>query len=113
MFCHYRRSAPATKQRDKMCFWSTARTPKRYDQASPDTFSDKCLSSVFNLFATCLLGVCNVFAMCPESVCSVFIACLLPDLLLHDQGTLAMYTSPRRKGAPSESRSSLHADHSR
>ena len=37
MFCHYRRSAPATKQRDKMCFWSTAGTPNPPGQASPDT----------------------------------------------------------------------------
>jgi hypothetical protein len=37
MFCHYRRSAPATKQRDKMCLWSTAGTPNLPGQASPDT----------------------------------------------------------------------------
>lgn len=37
MFCHYRRSAPATKQRDKMCLWSTAGTPNPPGQAPPDT----------------------------------------------------------------------------
>jgi len=37
MFCHYRRSAPATKRRDKMCLWSTAGTPNPPGQASPDT----------------------------------------------------------------------------
>jgi len=37
MFCHYRRSAPATKQRDKMCLWSTAGTPNPPGQALPDT----------------------------------------------------------------------------
>ena len=35
MFCHYRRSAPATKQRDKMCFWSTAGTPERFIRRRP------------------------------------------------------------------------------
>ncbi|WP_227457750.1 hypothetical protein, partial [Escherichia coli] len=38
--------------------------------------------------------------------------CYLSLLAINDQGTLAMYTSPRRKGAPSESRSSLRADSS-
>lgn len=37
MFCHYRRSAPATKLRDKMCLWSTAGTPNSSGQAPPDT----------------------------------------------------------------------------
>ncbi|EBD9585697.1 hypothetical protein DBR97_24140 [Salmonella enterica] len=37
MFCHYRHFAPATKQRDKMCFWSTAGTPNLPGQAPPDT----------------------------------------------------------------------------
>lgn len=83
MFCHYRRSAPVTKQRDKMCFWSTAGTPNLLGQALPETLR----------LATFLLSDCypSLFA-------------------LHKQGTLAMYTSPRRKGAPSESRSSLRAD---
>ncbi|EEC0716538.1 hypothetical protein AC429_004873 [Salmonella enterica subsp. enterica] len=72
MFCHYRRSALATKQRDKMCFWSTALTPQHYDQAPPDTFIDKCLPSVFNLFAKCLLSVCNVSRICLLSVYSLF-----------------------------------------
>ena len=38
--------------------------------------------------------------------------CYLSLLAINDQGTLAMYTSPRCKGAPSESRSSLRADSS-
>ena len=37
MFGHYRRSAPATKQRDKMSLWSTAGTPNPPGQAPPDT----------------------------------------------------------------------------
>lgn len=37
MFCHYRRFAPMTKRRDKMCLWSTAGTPKPPGQALPDT----------------------------------------------------------------------------
>lgn len=36
MFCHYRRFAPATKQWDKMCLWSTAGTLKPPGQALPD-----------------------------------------------------------------------------
>lgn len=68
----------ATKQLDKMCFWSTARTPKRYDQALPYTFSDKCLSSVFNLFAECLQCVLNLFAKCLQCVPNLFAKCLQP-----------------------------------
>lgn len=37
MFCGHRRSAGATKQRDKMCLWSTAGTPNPLGQAPPDT----------------------------------------------------------------------------
>jgi len=37
MFCHYRRSAPAAKQRDKMCLWSTAGTPNPLGLVPPDT----------------------------------------------------------------------------
>jgi len=37
MFCGHRRSAGATKRRDKMCLWSTAGTPNSPSQASPDT----------------------------------------------------------------------------
>jgi len=37
MFCGHRRSAGATKRRGKMCFWSTAGTPKLPGQAPPDT----------------------------------------------------------------------------
>ncbi len=54
----------ATPQRDKMCFWSTARTPKRYDQALPDTFSEKCLPSVFNVFWMRFECVLNLLAKC-------------------------------------------------
>jgi len=58
-------------------------------------------------FATCLLLLCYLFATHLLSNCyhSLFAH--------HQQGTLAMYTSPRRKGVPSESRSSLHAAHLR
>jgi len=48
MFCHYRRSAPATKPRDKMCLWSTAGTPNPPGQAPPDTRE----------IATLLLSIC-------------------------------------------------------
>ncbi|EAU1443435.1 hypothetical protein FP362_23085 [Enterobacter hormaechei] len=36
MFCGHRRCVGATKQRDKMCFWSTAGTPTHPGQATPD-----------------------------------------------------------------------------
>jgi hypothetical protein len=54
--------------------------------------------------ATLLLLLCYLFATPLLSNCyrSLFAH--------HQQGTLAMYTSPRRKGSPSESRSSLRAD---
>ena len=70
------------------------------------------------LFATCLLLVCYLFAICLLLVCYLFATCLLLvcyryPLLWKESGTLAMYTSPRRKGSPSESRSSLRADHPR
>ena len=70
------------------------------------------------LFATCLLSFCYLFATCLLSVCYLFAICLLLvcyryPLLWKESGTLAMYTSPRRKGSPSESRSSLRADHPR
>lgn len=32
--------AGVTKQRDKMCFWSTAGTPETHGQALPDTLKD-------------------------------------------------------------------------
>ncbi|MED8576921.1 hypothetical protein Q5581_24565, partial [Escherichia coli] len=66
----------ATRQRDKMYFWSTAGTPMTPGQVPPDTV---CLLSFCYLFATFLLSDCyhSLFA-------------------LHKQGTLAMYTSPRR-----------------
>jgi hypothetical protein len=50
MFCHYRRSAPATKQRDKMCFWSTAGTPNPPGQATPDTLLLLVKSDPFAVF---------------------------------------------------------------
>ena len=70
------------------------------------------------LFAIFLLPVCYLFATCLLSVCYLFAICLLLvcyryPLLWKESGTLAMYTSPRRKGSPSESRSSLRADHPR
>jgi hypothetical protein len=37
MFCAHRRSADATKRRDKMCFWYTAGAPNYPGQAPPDT----------------------------------------------------------------------------
>ncbi len=97
MFCAHSYAGLFTKQRDNMCFWSTAGTPMTPGQVPPETV---CLLSFCYLFATCLLSVCYLFAtatLCCEK----------------SQGTLAMYTSPRRKGSPSESRSSLRADHPR
>jgi len=35
MFCGHRRCAGFTKQRDKMCFWSTAGTPERFIRRRP------------------------------------------------------------------------------
>ncbi len=97
MFCAHSYAGLFTKQRDNMCFWSTAGTPMTPGQVPPETV---CLLSFCYLFAICLLSVCYLFAtatLCCEK----------------SQGTLAMYTSPRRKGSPSESRSSLRADHPR
>ncbi|RTN64498.1 hypothetical protein [Enterobacter hormaechei] len=104
----------ATQQRDKMCFWSTAGTPNLLGQALPET----------RRLATFLLFFCYFFAsfLLFQGPLSLSVALFLllfcyrtatPSLFaLHKQGTLAMYTSPRRKGAPSESRSSLRADSS-
>lgn len=97
MFCAHSYAGLFTKQRDNMCFWSTAGTPMTPGQVPPETV---CLLSVCYLFAIFLLLVCYLFAtatLCCEK----------------SQGTLAMYTSPRRKGSPSESRSPLRADHPR
>lgn len=93
-----------TKQRDNMCFWSTAGTPMTPGQVPPETV---CLLSVCYLFAIFLLPVCYLFAIC------LLLVCYRYPLLWKESGTLAMYTSPRRKGSPSESRSSLRADHPR
>ena len=62
MFCAHSYAGLFTKQRDKMCFWSTAHTPKRYGHALPDTLSNQCLQSVPNLFRKCLQPVPNLFA---------------------------------------------------
>ena len=104
MFCAHSYAGLFTKQRDNMCFWSTAGTPMTPGQVPPETV---CLLSFCYLFATCLLSVCYLFAICLLSVCYRY------PLLWKESGTLAMYTSPRRKGSPSESRSSLRADHPR
>ena len=72
-------------------------------------------------FAIFLLSFCyfrGLWAFRLLSFCYLFATFLLSDcypslFALHKQGTLAMYTSPRRKGSPSESRSSLRADHPR
>ncbi len=66
-----------------------------------------------NFFAIFLLLFCYPFAISQTiraAVCYPFAT--FPSLFaLHNQGTLAMYTSPCRKGAPSESRSSLCGVH--
>ena len=104
MFCAHSYAGLFTKQRDNMCFWSTAGTPMTPGQVPPETV---CLLSFCYLFATCLLSVCYLFATC------LLLVCYRYPLLWKESGTLAMYTSPRRKGSPSESRSSLRADHPR
>ena len=104
MFCAHSYAGLFTKQRDNMCFWSTAGTPMTPGQVPPETV---CLLSFCYLFAIFLLPVCYLFAICLLSVCYRY------PLLWKESGTLAMYTSPRRKGSPSESRSSLRADHPR
>jgi hypothetical protein len=40
MFCGHRHCADTTKQRDKMCLWSTAGTPNPPGQAPPDTLKN-------------------------------------------------------------------------
>lgn len=60
MFCAHSHAGLFAKQRDKMCFWSTAGTPMTPGQAPPDTV---CLLSVCYLFAICLLSVCYLFAV--------------------------------------------------
>ena len=104
MFCAHSYAGLFTKQRDNMCFWSTAGTPMTPGQVPPETV---CLLSFCYLFAICLLLVCYLFAIC------LLLVCYRYPLLWKESGTLAMYTSPRRKGSPSESRSSLRADHPR
>jgi len=72
------------------------------------------------MFAIFLLPFCYFFAIsrvfwsfgCYPFATFLLSKCYLSLLAINDQGTLAMYTSPRRKGAPSESRSSLRADSS-
>ncbi len=104
MFCAHSYAGLFTKQRDNMCFWSTAGTPMTPGQVPPETV---CLLSFCYLFAIFLLSVCYLFAIC------LLLVCYRYPLLWKESGTLAMYTSPRRKGSPSESRSSLRADHPR
>ncbi len=79
-----------------------------------------CLLFFCYLFAIFLLPFCYFFAIsrvfwsfgCYPFATFLLSKCYLSLLAINDQGTLAMYTSPRRKGAPSESRSSLRADSS-
>lgn len=61
MFCAHSYAGLFTKQRDNMCFWSTAGTPMTPGQVPPETV---CLLSFCYLFATCLLSVCYLFATC-------------------------------------------------
>lgn len=61
MFCAHSYAGLFTKQRDNMCFWSTAGTPMTSGQVPPETV---CLLSFCYLFATCLLSVCYLFATC-------------------------------------------------
>ena len=61
MFCAHSYAGLFTKQRDNMCFWSTAGTPMTPGQVPPETV---CLLSFCYLFAICLLLVCYLFATC-------------------------------------------------
>ena len=80
MFCAHSHAGLFTKQRDKMCFWSTAGTPMTPGPAPPDThmFALFCcpfaidLPPVCYLFAICLLPVCHLFAICLPPVCYLF-----------------------------------------
>ena len=86
-----------------------------YRRHANDSWSGSARNRMFAIF---LLPVCYLFATCLLSVCYLFATCLLPlpsavKRVRKESGTLAMYTSPRRKGSPSESRSSLRADHPR
>jgi len=100
MFCHYRRFAPATKPAGQDVF-------PEYRRHARNTWSGSARHP----------GVCYSFAiyLLPKRPSGLPVAThLLSDcyhslFAFHHQGTLAMYTSPSRKGAPSESRSSLHA----
>ncbi|ECP0090968.1 hypothetical protein FX452_23080 [Salmonella enterica] len=78
MFCAHSHAGLFTKQRDKMCFWSTAGTPMTPGPAPPDTriFALFLLPFCYR-FATCLLSVCHLFATCLLSVCYLFATCLL------------------------------------
>ena len=93
-------------------FLSTAGTPNLLGRALPDT----------RRLATFLLSFCYLFLLLhrpsgPPFATFLLLFCYRTATSLfftfYKQGTLAMYTSPRRKGAPSESRSSLRADHPR
>ena len=74
MFCAHSYAGLFTKQRDNMCFWSTAGTPMTPGQVPPETV---CLLSFCYLFAIFLLPVCYLFAICLLSVCYLFAICLL------------------------------------
>lgn len=79
-----------------------------YRRHANDSWSGSARNRMFAIF---LLSFCYLFATCLLSVCYLFATATL--CCEKSQGTLAMYTSPRRKGSPSESRSSLRADHPR
>ena len=64
MFCAHSYAGLFTKQRDNMCFWSTAGTPMTPGQVPPET--------------VCLLSFCYLFAISLLSVCYLFATCLLP-----------------------------------
>jgi len=111
MFCHYRHAVSATKRQDKMCLWSTAGTPKHSGQASPDTRKS---GTVYVALFWRLNDVFMAFLYPHCALRGVFLTSFWRSWLRRSRrrGTLAMYTSPRRKGAPSGSRSSLRADDS-
>ncbi|EDK9934887.1 hypothetical protein CK056_23460 [Salmonella enterica subsp. enterica serovar Typhimurium] len=53
MFCDHRQFAHVTKQRDKMCFWSTAGTPMTHSWSGSARHPYVCY-----LFASLLLSIC-------------------------------------------------------
>ncbi len=113
MFCDHSHFVRATTQAGQDVFLEYRR-PAKSSWSGSARHPKACY-----FFAIFLLLFCYPFAISQTfraAVCYPFATFLLSDcypslFALHKQGTLAMYTSPCRKGAPSESRSSLCGVH--